>query len=101
MRLKDASVNFDGVKAPILHACSVAEPIMERWGEFVVTSAKDGKHSARSLHYAGLAVDIRIWALKKDTDKARCISELKAALGTDYDVILESDHIHIEHDPKG
>lgn len=100
MRLKDASVNLDGVKAPILHAMAVAEPIMEKWGEFVVTSVKDGKHSARSLHYVGLAMDVRIWGLKEDADKVQAISELRDALGKDYDVVLEGDHIHIEYDPK-
>ena len=101
MKLKDDSVNFDGVNRTILHACVVAEPIMEKWGEFVVTSANDGRHSKNSLHYKGKAVDIRIWALKKDEDKTQAIRELKLALGSDYDIVLEPDHIHIEYDPKG
>ena len=100
MRLKDSSVSLDGAKAPILHAMAVAEPIMEKWGAFTVTSVRDGKHSARSLHYVGLAMDVRIWALKEDADKTQAITELKAALGPDYDVVLEADHIHVEFDPK-
>jgi hypothetical protein len=98
--LKDASVDVDGAKAPILRAMALAEPIMETWGEFVVTSVNDGKHRQGSLHYEGLAFDIRTWALKTAADKEHALRELKRALGPDYDVILEADHIHIEFDPK-
>ncbi len=64
-------------------------------GEMVVTSTYEGNHSESSLHYANLAIDIR-----KNIMKPLSFKQIKRELGRDYDVILESDHIHIEYDPK-
>lgn len=63
--------------------------------ELIVTSTYEGSHSEGSLHYANLAVDIR----RQDRGNA-VRDELKDKLGMDYDVVLESDHIHVEYDPK-
>jgi len=63
--------------------------------ELVVTSTYEGTHSEGSLHYADLAEDIR---RHKKGQKVR--NRLRDKLGMDYDVVLESDHIHIEYDPK-
>lgn len=63
--------------------------------ELIVTSTYEGSHSEGSLHYANLAVDIRRENLG---DLVRM--ELVDKLGMDYGVVLESDHIHIEYDPK-
>lgn len=63
--------------------------------ELVITSTYEGNHSEGSLHYANLAVDIR---RHKKGQEVR--DELRDKFGMDYDVILESDHIHIEYDPK-
>ena len=63
--------------------------------ELIITSAYEGTHSEGSLHYADLAVDIR-----RGSNGQQVRDELKNKLGMDYDVCLESDHIHIEYDPK-
>ena len=63
--------------------------------ELVVTSTYEGTHSERSLHYADLAEDIRRYKRGKEVR-----DRLAADLGTDYDVVLGSNHIHIEYDPK-
>ena len=63
--------------------------------ELVITSTYEGAHSDGSLHYANLAIDIR---RKKGQEYS--YNEIKIALGDDYDVVLEADHIHIEYDPK-
>ena len=63
--------------------------------ELTITSTYEGTHSESSLHYANLAIDIR---RKKESMFA--YNEIKRWLGNDYDVILETDHIHIEYDPK-
>lgn len=65
-------------------------------GEMVVTSTYEGTHSDGSLHYANLAVDIR-----KNGNKVLSCGEIRRQLGSDYDVISEKNHIHIEYDPKG
>lgn len=66
---------------------------------FVVTSCNDGKHSRKSKHYRGDAFDIRIWTLPED---ARIIAaeRIADALGRDFDVVFENDHIHVEYDPE-
>jgi len=69
---------------------------MSHGQEVVVTSTYEGNHSAGSLHYADDAIDIRL----PDPPIVGLIAILKAGLGPNFDVVLERDHIHIEHDPK-
>lgn len=61
---------------------------------FVVTSLADREHSPGSLHDYGLAFDCRISHIDSDTIDV-IVGKLKSML-IDYDVILESTHIHIE-----
>jgi hypothetical protein len=68
------------------------------------TSVNDSKHSDKSLHYHGNAFDVRT----KDftANKQYLVAEVKAALGPDYDVVLEAlgtdnEHLHVEYQPKG
>jgi len=63
--------------------------------ELIVTSTYEGTHSEGSLHYANLAIDIR-----KKRKSNLAFSEIQRQLGKDYDVVLKTDHIHIEYDPK-
>jgi len=63
--------------------------------ELIVTSTYEGTHSEGSLHYADLAEDIR---RHKKGQEVR--DRLRDKLGMDYDVVLKSDHVHIEYDPK-
>lgn len=72
---------------------------MQLGKEMVITSANDGKHKENSLHYKNLALDIRTRHLEKDEIQI-VLNYLRTKLGGDYDVILESDHIHVEYDPK-
>lgn len=98
MKLKDASVKLDGMDWRLWQAAVVCEAILAQYGsDLVITSAKDGKHSAKSLHYEGKAIDIRIWKIANRAQQV--IAEMKAQLGPEYDVVLEDDHIHLEYDP--
>lgn len=63
--------------------------------ELIITETYGGNHGEGSLHYCNDAVDIRR-PIKPDA----VIKALKRALGKDFDVILEHNHIHIEYDPK-
>lgn len=63
-----------------------------------ITSALDGLHSAGSLHYYGLAVDLRIHYFKPEEALA-VAADLRECLGHDFDVVLHSTHIHVEYDP--
>ncbi len=71
-------------------------------GAVWVTSANDSTHSTGSLHYKNRAYDIRIKNIAGDeTPEAQAwVERIKLALGRDYDVILERDHLHVEFDPK-
>jgi hypothetical protein len=89
----------------------------------VVTSAADGTHSTNSRHYPGLAFDIRYMGDREggvdisrimppgliplgDVDFAhaqrdetiRWSKRLAQVLGSDYDVVVEKTHMHIEWD---
>jgi hypothetical protein len=64
-----------------------------------ITSGSDGKHGHTSLHYKGKALDLRTKHLRPEQVHP-VWKALKAALGTQFDVVLESDHIHVEFDPK-
>ncbi len=65
----------------------------------IITSGRDGTHGPRSLHYFGRALDLRIRHLSDGLAKT-IRDEIKNALGIDFDVVLESDHIHVEYDPN-
>lgn len=77
-----------------------AEVIFRNIGkECVVTSLCDGKHSRHSKHYEGNAVDFRTRHLTDD-EKLSVVARFKQLLSKEYDIILESTHLHIEYDPK-
>jgi hypothetical protein len=98
-----AGVDIRGVRPEAVLAMYVVDGIYRAAGALgvVVTSVKDSKHMEHSLHYQGLAFDARlpsrVGAKIADVDVAR---RLREALGAQFDVVLESDHIHVEFDPK-
>ena len=100
MRLK-AGVQWSRMDPSMEHAWDVLErvtrEVCKRDG--IITSARDGKHSGNSLHYDGKACDIRTRDLGHELT-TKYAAALVTALGADYDVVVESDHIHLEYDPK-
>jgi hypothetical protein len=73
--------------------------------ECVVTSANDGRHMDGSLHYVGRAVDLRTRDLHPDIAEQLVLALRKrlngdATLNRPYQVVLESDHAHVEYQPK-
>ena len=94
------SVEVWSIKFPAAYAIGVASHLATTLNLFfTVTSVEDGRHgSAASLHYRGLAFDVRTrdWS-RQDTDIFK--QELTRHLGTAYDVVDEGDHIHVEYDP--
>ena len=82
-------------------ALPVIASVYESGGyECVITSAFDGVHKQDSLHYIGRALDFRTRHLT-DPLAFNIATAIRRALGPDFDVVLEEDHIHIEYDPKG
>lgn len=92
-----AGVDISRLKPPIRKKLQKIANIM--WNseslELIITSTYEGTHSEGSLHYANLAIDIR----QKPKSEA-AFQELKRYLGQEYDLVLHTDHIHIEYDPK-
>lgn len=99
MQLKPG-VRLNGIKPELLVAMMAADGMHTEAGyQMVVTSVTEGKHARASKHYTGCAFDLRISHLADGVSK-NITNRLTFALGSDFDVILESDHIHVEYDPK-
>ena len=101
MKLKSDNVSLQNLAPQLVLALWMANEVYDEHNtEMVITSVNDSRHSTTSLHYAGCAVDLRTRTLPEGTagDVARAI---KAKLTKDFDVILESDHIHLEYQPRG
>ncbi len=99
MKLKDGVVLL-GLQTEMRKVLKLADFLWKRYGqELVITAALDGVHSAGSLHYYGLALDFRTRYFKPGIAKI-IVGEMKEKLPHEYDVVLESTHIHVEFDPK-
>ena len=66
---------------------------------FLLLSGNDGVHMKNSKHYKNEAIDIRT---KDMSEQNKVLTKvwIKKWLGMNYDVVLESDHIHIEYHTK-
>ena len=71
----------------------VAKLYKDYGGDLFVTSIRESNHSPGSLHYIGLAFDIRPLISVK-------LISIKKVLGHGWDVVDEGNHIHCEYDPK-
>ena len=108
-------VKLAGIKPEMAMGFTVIASVFEAHGiPCVVSSGLDSVHAAksarhpRSLHYEGLALDLRLpgrwtgtaWRDKSDPAIDRAVhAALAAALGPEFDVVLEATHIHVEFDP--
>lgn len=66
-------------------------------GFFTITSGREGKHQAGSLHYVDLAVDM---TYTPKSQQQQFVAILKKNLGDDFDVVDERTHLHVEFQPK-
>lgn len=105
MRFK-AGVQFGAVQPQIWYALGVADQIYDSRKEILtVTSLQDGIHakgisSGKNPHGNGLAVDLRTRDLAPGV-AASIAEELGWKLFKQgFDIELESNHIHLEFDPK-
>jgi hypothetical protein len=100
MKFKDNSIGFQSLKPQIVLALIIVDQIMKESGqEAIITSINDSRHAETSLHYDGSAVDIRS---RTFSNPEQVLALCKQALGNsnDFDMILESDHFHLEYQPK-
>ena len=106
MRFKKGVRIPDGNQGIIL-AAIVAEQVYKEFGyDFIITSWNDGKHMPTSFHYKNKAFDCRIRHIKTkkgklDRPKCNLIRDMIALrLPPGFDVVLESNHVHLEHDDR-
>jgi hypothetical protein len=90
-----------GPPRAVLHAgLLIVADVYRSWGKtLVVTSLRDGKHKVGSLHPRGYAADLRSSTLGGANIEC-VVRQIQVRLGTDFQVIFEVDHIHLEYDPK-
>lgn len=104
MKLKSKSVNVSNLRRELWFALGVSKVVYLALGaDLVITSGNDSKHGKNSLHYKDRAVDIRtsnLGALGQLKVKAAHVQISSVLEPMGFDVVLESDHIHIEFDPK-
>ncbi|MFQ5535750.1 MAG: hypothetical protein ACE5EM_13175 [Sphingomonadales bacterium] len=94
-------VRIAGVRAELALAAAVADSVFAAHGlDCVITSAVEGRHGRGSFHFNGLAMDLRRRDANEANNTEAIDSDLKDALGQDFDVVLERNHWHIEFQPK-
>lgn len=92
-----AGVDISRLNREIRRALRVVSDLFDYHGqEAVVTSTYEGNHGAGSLHYANDAFDVRY----PEPEIVGIVGRLRVALGKNFDIVKEPDHIHIEYDPK-
>lgn len=102
IKLKDDSVSIKNLDPGLMLALPDIKSVFDFFGvHTVITSGceKETVHMETSLHYKHKALDFRSRNIKPQyRDTAVRMFQFK--LGGDFDVVLESNHFHIEHDPK-
>lgn len=104
-----AGVSLDKLTPQAVFAMVVCADVLEDYARtpLTITSVgpeltekQSGKliHKADSLHYKGRAFDFRTRTMT-DTQRTDVIDEIKSRLGSEFDVVLEGDHGHVEWDP--
>ena len=93
------TVQLAGLRPELVLAAIIVDQVCAELGvDTVITSALDSEHSEHSLHYSGAALDFRTSALLPEA-QAELYHQVSTRLGAEFDVVLESDHLHVEYDP--
>jgi hypothetical protein len=97
MIFKDGVI-FAGLDIRMRPALMMCEQVYKKFGRpegVTITAGLDGEHSAGSLHYYGLAFDIRTHYFD-DATKNEVAYTLIRDLGSRFTVVLEPTHIHVQ-----
>lgn len=94
-------VRVGGLAPEMVLAGVVVMMVFREWGynSCTITSCRDGQHKEGSLHYVGKALDFRTRDVVQ-SQLPTIVADIKEALGEEFDVVLEKDHIHLEFDPE-
>lgn len=90
-------VRVFGARSELVLGLQIVANVYAAFGfDCVVTSIMEGTHSRASLHYTGVAADLRL----PPSRAVELVAAMQHALGDDFDVVLEADHVHVEFQPK-
>lgn len=95
-------VKIDNIRAEMAMAYCIACSIFNHYGyECILTSGVEGVHSAKSYHrpWIALAIDLRKSHIQEFHMKG-LLASLRSCLGSQFQVVNEATHIHIEFEPK-
>ena len=116
--IKNNSVDISKLDSSMLPVLEVLTKTAFKFGltGFIITSGNDGSHGGssgtNSLHYKNRAIDISFREAVKNTiiegistSSSSIIKFIRESLNNklltiDFDVVVESNHVHIEYDPK-
>ncbi len=91
-------VNIEGIQPEAWPIAVYADLVWKTLGRdegVTITSGTDGKHSTNSLHYRGLAFDLRTYYFSA-SQKQQAKAILEYHLGPEYYVLIEKTHIHAQ-----
>lgn len=95
------SVRIDVLSPQLVLGLIAIHSVFESHGyDCILTSVSDGAHRSGSRHYDGNACDLRIRHISSGSHVTDLVDDLRRVLGSNFDVVLEVDHIHVEYDPK-
>lgn len=108
---KKSTVNWDVCPAIESAQDAISKSYWTESAKAVVTSARDGKHSKQTAHDNGNAIDLRIsnlfperrlnnrvwYTLVRDFAHTLASALQRLPSAGRFDVVLERDHIHLEH----
>lgn len=73
----------------------------EHGKDAIITGCLEGRHSRKSEHYQGNALDWRTRHLDSEQEAHEITATIQTRLGKDFVVIFEADHIHTHWQPNG
>lgn len=99
------SANLTGLNTQIIVAIGeVREVYTAHKAELTITSGRDfvAGRTENSKHPQGDAVDFRLieWPNGPGEESRQIVREIKVRLGRNFDVVLKTNHIHLEFDVR-
>jgi hypothetical protein len=94
-----AGVNPVGTCAPTTLAIVALNDLFRNYHhDLTITSITDGAHSPKSYHRFGMAFDFRTVGIPKASING-IVGLFKRSM-PGWDIVIESDHGHVEFDPR-